>query len=322
MSSAIAIEAMRRTCLVVAANGADVSSMRKLLQERDVDLRLLSSLPPIGATLLDQLQFALEEADIVVFVLTGPTISPNMYFEMGLAVGLHKRLMIVAPVGVAETASDLHNLLIVRAQLDDDAALGFSLDQLLAAPQPPQEPAKALTALAGGQPLEDRAEALVKRAELLRRGIEHSSSDVNAYREFEQIVTMALQSSNVAPIVVGPIVGRDQGRAGRPDLAVWVDELDSLGVNPLIIELKPRLHSSDSLMAATAQMHAYMHDFRTQAGLVIYVVGPRSDDGALALLSRNILGVSLSSLLDEMRTRSFGDILWGAFSESAAAFGG
>jgi len=56
----------------------------------------------------------------------------------------------------------------------------------------------------------------------------------NAHREFEQIVVSALRASHVAPVVAA------QGQDKRADLAAWVDELDSLGLNLLPIELKLR----------------------------------------------------------------------------------
>jgi len=308
-STAVAIEMKRRVCLMVAPHAADLSTVRRLLQDRGIEPRALSTMPPVGATVLDQVRTALAQADVVVFVLTTPHISPNMYVEMGLALGLNKRLLIFAPAGITDTPSDLRGLLVVTAPLDDEEAIGFSLDQLLAAPPRSVVALKAPASVASGRPLAHAADVLIERAERLKESVGRRSTEGNVHEEFEQIVTAALEESNVAPIVAS----RTQG---QPDLAVWVDELDSLGLNPLIIELKLRLDAPAAIAETTTQARGYIRDFRAQAILIVYVIGPRSDDVPMPLPGA-VVSISLIALLKEMRTQSFGIVLRDALNKGA-----
>jgi len=127
---AVAVEVKRRTCLVVAPPAADLSIVRRLLRDREVEPLMLADVPPIGVTVLDQLTRALARSEVVIFVLSTPNADANVYFEIGLARGQGKRLMILAPEGTTHVPGGVRELLVVKAQLDDDEAIGFSLDRL------------------------------------------------------------------------------------------------------------------------------------------------------------------------------------------------
>ena len=302
-NSAVAVETKRRTCLLVAPPATDLSILRRLLRDRGVDPLVLSDVPPVGVTVLDQLSKALAQADLVIFILTAPDANANVYFEIGLALGQGKKLMVIAPDDVVDVPAEIRELLVVKAQLDNDEAIEYPLDQFLAAPRSTAMSATTSTARIGGRPLGDMADALIRRAESLKSRVAHQPADVDAHREFEQIVSLALQASHVAPVVQSPRQGK------RVDLAAWVDELDSLGLNPLLIELKLRLDTAEVINAAVEQAHTHLRNFRAQAILIVYVVGPRADGEIPALPSHSVIFLDLVDLLNRMRTKSFGAVL-------------
>jgi hypothetical protein len=309
---AVAVGTKRRTCLLVAPPIADLSVVRRLLQERGVESIALSDVPPLGVTVLDQLNKALAQSDFVIFVLSPSDTNTSIYFEIGLALGQGKKLMVIAPGDAAAMPADLRELLIVKAQLDNDEAIGFPLDQFLAAP-PSNGATAAPTAEIKGQPLGDTADALIQRAEALKNRVAHQSTNVDAHQELEQIVIEALEASHVAPVVAS------QGQDRQADLAVWVDELDSLGLNPLLIELKGRLDTWEAIDAAVDQAEAYLRSFRAQAILILFVAGPRTDREMPAPSFPNVLPFDLIDLLNRMRTKSFGTVLRAAIYDGMAA---
>ncbi len=312
---AVTVETRRRTCLIVASPGADVSVIRRLLQDKGVDSLTPSDVPPTGVTILDQWGKALSQADLVLFVLTSSQANAGLYFEIGLALGQGKQLMVVAPDNVEGVPADIRELLVVRAELDDDEALGFSLDQFLAAPR--SNGRKAAASSIGGRPLGGMADALIERATALRSRAAYQSADAAAQQEFEQIMMAALQASHVAPVVAAPAVPSRE-RDNRVDLAAWVDELDSLGLNPLLIELKVRLVSTEEINSVVEQVHRYLQGYRAQAILILYMVGPHVGE-ITPSLPNNIVLLDFIDLLNRMRTRSFGSVLRTAFYDSAAA---
>ncbi len=105
-NGAVAVETRRRTCLIVAPPGADVRVIRRLLRDKGVDPLALSDVPPTGVTILDQWGKALSRADVVLFVLTPSQANAGVYFEIGLALGQGKQLMVVAPDNVGDVPAD------------------------------------------------------------------------------------------------------------------------------------------------------------------------------------------------------------------------
>ncbi len=309
-NGAVAVETRRRTCLIVAPPGADVSVIRRLLWDKGVDPLTPSDVPPTGVTILDQWGKALSQADVVLFVLTPSQANAGVYFEMGLVLGQGKQLMVVAPDNVGDVPADLRELLIVRAALDDDEAIGFSLDQFLAAPR--SNGRKAAASSIGGRPLGDMADALIERAAALKSRVAHQAADAMAHQEFEQIVMAALEASHVAPVVAS------REREGHADFAAWVNELDSLGLNPLLIDLKLRLEGMEEIDLAVAQAHLYLQRFSARAILIVSLVGSRADQ-VMPSLSNGVFLLDLGDLLNRMRTRSFGSVLRTAFYDGATA---
>lgn len=317
---AVAVEVKRRTCLVVAPPAADLSIVRRLLRDREVEPLMLAEVPPIGVTVLDQLTRALARSEVVIFVLSTPNADANVYFEIGLARGQGKRLMILAPEGTTHIPGDIRELLVVKAQLDDDEAIGFSLDQLLAAPSSVPTTTATVANEIAGRSLGDLADALIQRAESLRDRLLEQHANADAYPEFkqrvtyweiEQIVMEALQASHVTPVVASQ--GRDPG-----DLAAWVDELDSIGLNPLLIELKLRLDRTGTTDKAVEQASAFLRGNRAGAVLIVSLVGPRADETAPSS-ANNIIHLDLLDLLHRMRTRSFGAVMRAELHDGAAA---
>ena len=310
-TSAIAVETKRRTCLLVAPPLVDLGIIRRLLRNRGVEPLVFSDVPPVGVTVLDQLSKALAQADVVIFVLAAPKADANVSFEIGLALGQGKKLMVLAPDDVVDVPADMRELLVVKAHLDDDEAIGFSLDQLLAAPPSPVASATPVKSGIGGRPLGDTADALIRRAESLKMRVTRQPADADAQQELKQIMTAALQASHIAPVVAS----REPDK--QADLAAWVDELDSLGLNPLLIELKPRLDTAEAVEAAVEQAHTYLQGFRAQAVLIVYAAGLRVDEVA-PFSSHQVVLFGLVDLLHRMRARSFGGVLRAAIYNGAA----
>ena len=309
---AVAVEVKRRTCLLVAPSAADLSTVRRLLRDREVEPLILAEVPPLGVTVLDQLSRALARAEVVIFVLSTPNADANMYFEIGLARGQGKRLMILAPEGTTHVPGDIRELLVVKAQLDDDEAIGFSLDQLLAAPGSVAATAAIVADENAGRSLGDLADALIRRAESLRERILTHPAEAATEREIEQSVAAALQASRVTPVVSSE--GRDEGA----DLAAWVDELDSIGLNPLLIELKLRLDRTGTTDAAVEQARTFLRGNRAGAVLIVSLVGPRADELAPSS-ANNVVLLDLLDLLHRMKTRSFGAVMRAELHDGAAA---
>jgi hypothetical protein len=249
------------------------------LNERGWWAYSLSDVAELGASLSDSLIEAISSADVVVALLEDAPRSANTFYELGLAKGLGKPVMIVASES-AEVPSDISSLLLVRSEPDNAEAIALAIEHLsrYKGPDEASERAGAGT----DQPIGAYAQVLVEQyspmlaeaqqLELLRRAIEASGALASVSdREF--------------------------------DIGVWSDDLDAIGANPLLVILRQEL-DEHSVRQCMASLH------RTpgaHAGLI--VSSAELPEVPTPGLNWPVLAISLSALLVALGDHSFAEIV-------------
>lgn len=79
--------------------------------------------------------------------------------------------------------------------------------------------------------------------------------------------------------------------------------------NPLLVEVKGELGGADALRKAAQQLSKATFAAGTGWGLLLYGDALIADERSLAAVPPNVLVLSLSSLLEEMRERPFAEIV-------------
>jgi hypothetical protein len=232
----------------------------------------------------------ISSVDLVVGVLTEGRESDWALFELGQALALNKKiLLVVPPKGVDYFPYDLNGLLTVRVELDNSDAIEFALDQLLAAPS---RTTKDTTVISAVKALGEQAGIFISQA---NAAIQRKSG-----KDLERIVQNALIESGVE--AMSETQGSDRGI----DLAVWSDAFQFSVGNPLLIEVQLDI-SKSRLEAAVARLQKYLFTSSTKFGLLLYGVGPSSIP--FDIFPKNIIIISVSDLLERMREDSFSSII-------------
>ena len=87
-----------------------------------------------GSDWASEIQKQLSQADIVIGVLTAERQSPWVLFELGQASALGRRIVLITSPKSDPIPFALHQVLVLRIDLDNQDAIGFALDQVLSAP--------------------------------------------------------------------------------------------------------------------------------------------------------------------------------------------
>src|SRR5712691_7087275 len=120
-----------RTAFIAAPSTADTSALRQVLQRLGLHALTVFEADLPGRTFSEIVLECIRRADVVVGVLgDGPT-NPNVVFELGVARGLGKRILIVAGDDAQATVAmlgDPH----VRSKPDNEGAIEFAMTQILA----------------------------------------------------------------------------------------------------------------------------------------------------------------------------------------------
>ncbi len=204
---------------VSAPSDLDLRPLLDGLKRRGTQPYVLSDVVPVGGDILESLRLAIRRADRILVVLSNPP-QANPMLEAGFALALGKPVLIIAEPG-ATVPADLADQVIARARPDDLDAINFALDHIeQRAPVGTRRPHPQT-----GRPLR-RARA----KELLTR-LSHSSAG-----EWPSINVLveAIESSGGVAVV-------NEDRDAGFDLGVWSDDLEAIGGNPLLVELKQPL---------------------------------------------------------------------------------
>ncbi len=211
-----------------------------------------SSVPrPIKDVILD--------ADFICAVIPGGAIASNVYFELGVAVGTDRpRLLIVEPK--ADLPVALREEPYARAALSNASALHFHLDAFLkhggnrggeresGRREPDGEQDSAFIAFA--------LERLAAWEAEISPPQEHDLVQFLA-----DVFEAAGYITSTGPTLIGH-------REIRPDLAVWIDELQPTIGNPLLIEVT--VQRTPISLNNVQQLQHMLSDCQSPLGLMVF----------------------------------------------------
>jgi len=242
-----------KSCFISAPVRVDTSALRGALQARGVRWTDAVAAKP-GSSILDTIEAAIGRSDFVCVVLPADTENRSVLFEMGLARGLKRPMLVFAEQG-ALTPSYLQGVAYARVAITDHNAVAFHLDAFLKhADKTPST--KGLQTRKGAKPVDVRW----ARQELTHLKILPPKSRATA---LEQLVSRLFEASGATVSLRGePDIGAD--------MAVWIDDLQSTTGNPLIVEVKMGRITERRLRETEEQMQLFIPKVHARAGLIIY----------------------------------------------------
>ena len=282
-----------KSCFISAPAGTQLHALRASLKSRGLRVLVPQDLAA-GNDWATEIQKQLSQADIVIGVITSDQESPWVLFELGQAFALGKRIILISTEKVDSIPFASRNLVILRIDLDNQKAIDFALDQLLAAPSRP----KVSTA----PHLKPTLKALGSDVDNLMLALDQALTGNNGLA-FEKVVAEALRSSGTDVVVSS--LESDIGA----DFAVWSDVLEPFVGNPLLIEVKAGIRGKGDATRVMRQLSSYLGQSGARWALLLYGDGPDNDEAAWPAVPSNILLLSLRSLLESLRTRSFPEVV-------------
>lgn len=265
-------DAKRLRCFVSVSDAEYEHAILEALRLRDVEAVTTADL--VGAsTVSNLLAEAIKRADFVIVV-----VSPNderrssSDFDLGVAFALRKPLAAVVNPDWARLSSDLAGVQLIRARPGDREALDFLVRQLVEA----ASHLRKSRSPSGGAPAPSSARNAPFRANLSPRAAENELVD-------------AFRRAGVVAVAEPAVAG------GRPDLALWIPELESLG-NPILLELKIS-PSQESVRRSALQLANYLERSGTTLGLVVHSDGWQGPRG-FSIGSSRVLYLSIGEILD------------------------
>jgi hypothetical protein len=284
-------KAMRTVFLSYPAR-TDTSVIRRVLNDEGVDVSSDKDVGPgmdVRASLIENMQ----KSDAVIAVFGDPSKAPNVFYEIGLADGLGKPILVVSAEAL-DPASDLALYPYLRARPEDEEALRFGLGHFIRSPHHGLKPERDYHVTT--KPIGELVDGLLARVR---------SGPTIRENELVSIVATAIRESGVD--TQASVQRRDYSTEIRADIAVWSDELESLVGNPLPIDVRSSIGTRVEAERVAENFMRAIVGAKVRWGLILFLKATQEAVGALSKYP--VLAMSIEDFLEGLRKRSFGRIV-------------
>lgn len=285
-----------KTCFISAPFKAKVDIIRDCLVRQGVRVLGLEDVP-LGSNVIESLSTAIDDADLVVAVLTAEpgrsrASTGNVLFELGYAAGRGKQIVLFAPPKEDVVPPDLRQFLTVRTSLENREAIEFALSQVIAAPERSRTSSPAIRR--SGEGLGNNIDEYI--------AISRALSGPQREYELEELIARAIRASGVE------LLAEPFRENGRVDLIVWSDDLQNSVGNPFAVEVKTSLNSRSRFRQATEQLARAAEASGAVWSLLIYGEAPKGVDVTWSA-APTVLTISVPQLFESMRHASFVEVV-------------
>ena len=294
----------RKSCFVIAARGVAVERFFEALRKESIEPFFISDFLQSSNLTSSALRGAFRSADLIVAFLAPGQPSENVIFEIGLAIGLGRPLMIFSS-GDAMLPFDLANFRVEHIDISTLESAIPSIKRFFDS----KEKAYPAERLIG-----DEAQPEKKRPYVRGPDFHNELARIRALSdrpvEFERAIAGLLSSLGWTVAEARP-----DARGRAPDVAVWIDEIQKEVGNPLAVEIKTSLKPVD-VERVRLQLTRYLQTAGAKAGLILYGGPDLSLNFNIVQSFPPILALSFDKFADLLEQERFPDALRASFAQA------
>lgn len=244
-----------KTCFISAPFGVDLGALTNVLDKAQIHWEWAKSESAYSDRLPGNLRKIIRDVDFLVAVLFGNSADANTIFEIGIAVGAGKPVLLIV-VNDTQIPFDLAGLLQVRSSLHDENTIQLHLDLMM-------------RSVAQGYRYN------VSASQKSRRAKSSSGTDVAHIEAKGPVVASAFESEVLALIerAGGTVVRQPRTHVEVtkfiPDALVWLPTTDPELLNPAVIEVRTFLSLGKAPGELEQRMLAFLQQTGVRTGLII-----------------------------------------------------
>lgn len=243
-----------KSCFISAAVGQNISLLHQLLAEYNIEVFNLED-AAVGDSFSESAKLLIRKADFAIYYLSKDSNLASIYFEIGIACGLDKPIFLVVDPEV-NTPHSIDSFHRARTATDNRDALRFHLEAFLKHNRKSKTLGTKSTSV---NPIE--VNDLRQKLPMLEQTLPRMNG-----RELEKFVAnvfkrMGAQTSE--PVAIDD----------HFDLAVWIDGIEPVIQNPILVEIKLEMKPGDKQQKIEEQFRLQLKKVRGEVGLIIYLHG-------------------------------------------------
>lgn len=238
-----------RSVFVICEAGSDISPLIEIL--RNLGLDILNAEDAFGPStfIVGSTQQLITKADVVCAFLRDEN-SPNVYLELGYALGLPRPVVIISPSSTLPLG--LADQFTINATLDDHPALTFQIQAFLANLGRQKSGGRKPTASSG---VRSKSSAKLISSEVPQSEVE---------RDLLEALQHSFEIDSIAPQP-----RRDDDRGYIPDFAIWLSAAPKTIESPVVIEVKGGHLGPAAIDRAVDQIRTYAQAGDVRTGLIV-----------------------------------------------------
>jgi hypothetical protein len=279
---------MSTTCYLAASYTEDAQALENILLRCGVNVVRPVHLS-MRTPLLNAVRDAIDEAHFVCALLDASAKTTNAIFELGLAIGLNKSVLIIAQED-AKIPADLESSYLVRANLSEPTLITNYIESFLRREKKQRK-------------LKRSSESLMHepiRTQQFRSQINKilNTSPRNREQHLEEIIKTMLEyiGAKIRD------VQRDR-RAERPDFVFWADQFEGNVGNPIILEIK--LVNVLNIGQVARQVTKYALNVNARLAIIVYKAKRIIGQQEVTRLPIPIVVISLDQFLEQISQGEF-----------------
>lgn len=297
----------RKSCFVIAPIGVELAPFLEALRKNRFEPFFISDFLTSREKPASRVRTAFRSADFVIALLFSKCSLENVYFELGVALGLAKPAIVFADHGVSLPES-FKGIEVHYRNLADLPSLISIVEQSLL-PKPTSN--FSARSAGAGYPKPRLNNDLVPSRQKLLAAIDALKKDQgslfgpNAPERLEARLFDLFASAGLTA-AMAPAAVRRQARG--PDLALWVDDVQKEIGNPIAIEIKSQLREHE-IGDAVSRLAESLDLIGAKAGILLHTNKDLRIPHHVYQAAPLIFVISVQDLLALLENDTFGSVL-------------
>jgi nucleoside 2-deoxyribosyltransferase len=246
-----------------------------------------------GDNMVTTIRRQIQDSDFIVVVLDDST---NVSFELGMAIGVKKPIFILLPSSNETLPLYVAEQTYTIAEPTDYEKINYSFQFFL------DNLSKNLKVERKTQ----RISRKIIKGKLISKDLVDSlkNRQISSAQNFEESIGELFKTLNIDVLAENKYKATDF----QADFSLWIDELNSVVGNPIIVEAKFN-RNRNSLRGAVEQLSSYLKKYNSKTGLLIYNNPTNEQFVELFSYSPLVLSISFQDLLDKLTSESLPEII-------------
>lgn len=293
------------SCFISVPHEVNVQMLADIVQSKNIEPLISSEVILRGAYVAEQTKEYIAQTDFVIAVLQTGISNANVYFDVGLAYALNKRVLVFVAPEISSLPWHPNDMIHIHTDIDNYEAMSFAIEQVAAAPPYPHPQRKTADALL---PTQKRPQPKNVSWSSLHQLDAHDASLTED--NVVEILVQAIQANGLLYASKERSVHGDNQSTFGVDIALWVDELVPYFGNPFLIEVKKHLVQCSQIQDVARFVRKFLRQDYPNGVLVLYLEGDSAlIQQHLTNTHPDIFALSIKDFLTRLEQQHFADII-------------